>query len=1421
MSAPAGYLEINRRFGPLHSSGRPEELASSSYLRSLGADFRTLGWDDLLKQTLVVVLGEPGSGKSWELRWQCASIQRGGGRAFLIELERLVSADVVSVLAADHERFQQWRRGTDVAHFFLDSVDEAKIRRHSDFYTAFEKMLTAIGPAGIDRTRLIISSRISEWQPETDRHEVLSRLLAHRGSHPDESRKSEEKLPSVLVVQIEPLDRDRVRRFAEGRGINDPGQFLTALDTHFAWDFARRPLDVIDLAEFWKAHGRLGSLTEIIEHDVATKLRETTQRQTTFVLSEARAREGAEALAVATVLCKQQHFKVPDDTFLAPDALDAASCLPADWKPAEVAALLSRPLFDSAIYGQIRFHHRRVSEYLAAQWLKRRMSEGCPLHVLRQLLFDDRGAISVPRRALVPVIAWLCSGNDRWNAEVRNWVRSAAPEVHLEHGDAEGLPLEFRRDLLRSWIDRNRGREEVRTRYTPDALRRLACPQLAPDIAAFLSKTTTPRDIRELLVQFVRFGALTTCLPNLITILRTPGEPDDLKEYVLAALRDVGTPESRQQAWDILRGYPTLTNQMRLLACQTLYPRTIGAAEVAVLLEKPGPRHEDHSSLQHAFGELLEEELPAENAGALLVELNRILQAQPHIFMSEKETRISARFEFYLEVLPLILTRLLSGVALDESRCLAAAESLSLLAEADPFHRHRNDYYESLDDMTKAHPGVRRCFFRRCVARWRTEHPKDANCFFVTHEFNCVLHLAEADLSWMIEDIESNSSHADRRPVLYATLRLLRNRRDPRIDRLQRAVRKDAELSAEVAAARAGDRWGWLRRFRYRWGSAYEWKYWWLRKRNAASWKWRACREWWRLLRYRHRLRSGRAVPALAGLTQEARGDQTKYTSLDWERLAAKRGAGVARAVKSGCKRVWREFTPLLPHEKPWPNEVDRGVVAGLVGIQSMFTDGEHSFGSLSDADARLITRYAVHEMNGFPDWFPDLVAAKPAAVADVVRQCVLGEWQYPPDREHCYDVLAHLAWENGCLSRLVRTTVVELLGTGDPANHSIRDYALSLAVSTSIPPDTELGAIAAARCRVLDVGSDGFGMWLAVCLQFDAGQAVSILEERLADCSTAADVVLQVCALLGDEMRPRVPRLVRPDYLNPPALARLIVLVYRHVRPEDDIDRTRTGPYTPTDRDAASRFRGALVARLAQAEGPEVLGLLRSLLTHSELARHYDWIRHLLDERFVTDADILAWSPAAIREFAREYETTPRTDAELFQITVNRIADVKNDVENSDNSLREEIRKNDSEYVLRRWLARKLNERSRQRYTVPQEEEIDQKVRPDLRTETPHTAPVSIELKWADNWTLPQLLERLENQLLGQYLRAERNRYGVYVLATDGRKRHWEVTGSADAAFDEVVDRVALRAQELVTLHPEIGDMRVVGIDFRPPPER
>jgi hypothetical protein len=192
------------------------------------------------------------------------------------------------------------------------------------------------------------------------------------------------------------------------------------LDQQHAWEFVRRPVDVTELVSYWQDKGRLGSLTELIEHDLQTKLRETTARENLDPLDEKQAREGAEALAAAVVFCRQFSFRIRDDAHL-PNVpgLEARSCLPEDWRPDQCRALLSRALFDSASYGCIRFHHRRIAEYLAAQWMTKRMQEACPLTELEHLFVAQVGGRRLIRPAVAPVVAWLSYSEEDWSKEVR------------------------------------------------------------------------------------------------------------------------------------------------------------------------------------------------------------------------------------------------------------------------------------------------------------------------------------------------------------------------------------------------------------------------------------------------------------------------------------------------------------------------------------------------------------------------------------------------------------------------------------------------------------------------------------------------------------------------------------------------------------------------------------------------------------------------------------------------------------------------------------------------------------------------------------------------------------------------------------------------------------------------------------------
>lgn len=61
---------------------------------------------------------------------------------------------------------------------------------------------------------------------------------------------------------------------------------------------------------------------------------------------------------------------------------------------------------------------------------------------------------------------------------------------------------------------------------------------------------------------------------------------------------------------------------------------------------------------------------------------------------------------------------------------------------------------------------------------------------------------------------------------------------------------------------------------------------------------------------------------------------------------------------------------------------------------------------------------------------------------------------------------------------------------------------------------------------------------------------------------------------------------------------------------------------------------------------------------------------------------------------------------------------------------------------------------------------------RPDARIHTTGVeGPVPIELKIADKWTGAELLERLENQLCGDYLRDDRCSCGINLLINRGEE--------------------------------------------------
>ena len=108
--------------------GKLSEADQQSFLVSLGWS-RGTTWEDLLRSRRVLMISEAGAGKTYECREQAQRLWDAGEPAFFVELAALAAGDLRSLLDDEEEaRLDTWLSSqSDVATFFLDSIDELKL----------------------------------------------------------------------------------------------------------------------------------------------------------------------------------------------------------------------------------------------------------------------------------------------------------------------------------------------------------------------------------------------------------------------------------------------------------------------------------------------------------------------------------------------------------------------------------------------------------------------------------------------------------------------------------------------------------------------------------------------------------------------------------------------------------------------------------------------------------------------------------------------------------------------------------------------------------------------------------------------------------------------------------------------------------------------------------------------------------------------------------------------------------------------------------------------------------------------------------------------------------------------------------------------------------------------------------------------
>jgi hypothetical protein len=183
-----------------------------------------VSFESIADAPCVVLLGEPGIGKSTALELECRAIEKklaGTGDVLLrVDLREFQTDQRLAARVFTSRQMEDWRQGAGILHLFFDSLDEALLR--------------------IDNIAAVLSSELKKLPPERLRLRLASRTVDWPAGL-ESSLRNIWGGDRVRVFELVPLRRMDVVTAAKSEGI-DPDAFLDAIDALGAAPLANRPV---------------------------------------------------------------------------------------------------------------------------------------------------------------------------------------------------------------------------------------------------------------------------------------------------------------------------------------------------------------------------------------------------------------------------------------------------------------------------------------------------------------------------------------------------------------------------------------------------------------------------------------------------------------------------------------------------------------------------------------------------------------------------------------------------------------------------------------------------------------------------------------------------------------------------------------------------------------------------------------------------------------------------------------------------------------------------------------------------------------------------------------------------------------------------------------------------------------------------
>lgn len=1406
-------------------------------------------WGDLLGSKRVLIVSAAGAGKTHECREQAKRLFAEGKAAFFLSLESISTNDIRFLLEpVQLARYRHWLTvGHTEAHFFLDSADELLLS-HGDFRLALRKLAAALD-GQLHRASIVVTSRpialdldafaselpVIPPPPEVEvvnsPDEPFRRLIsgeARKEHHADKKPKDRDPETGVRIAGLTSLSQPQIEKLAGARGVRNVPALIAEIDRKRAWEFARRPQELIEICSYWNEHGQLGTRSQQVAEDIRRKLQETGERKRYVTLSDAKALEGAERLALAQILTRKRTIRFSDLSLDAAEQESATdpSFILDDWLENERAELLQRPLFGFASYGRVRFHHRSAVEYLAAQRLNRFCQNGhMAKSALFSLLFGECYGQQLVFPSMRAVAAWLAIGNDA----VRDELLRREPEALMDDGDPESFPLSARRRILAEYV-RRYGKDEwrgVRIPY-PQVLR-FASPELSPTVRELWDEGSTNPEVCELLIDLVQAGRMQDCLDIASEAANDPDATQTDRVTALTALAemtDAGGLDALVASILTEKHWPSRVKEDVL---GVLFPKHMTIDQFVEIIGQIQVTKHSVGGIEWTLPRLIPAMcLDSTQSWEFRAALTRLMEAS--IERSENWPHFASRYSHLSSALAtLCLAELTSD----------AVPSRDLIAAAVITTRLRGHEY---GDEKPGADLVNR--FHRAPRSWRKDTYVAEGAFCAAHipacngnEFGANLTHGTLvgqpdndDFDWLVAICRDASAEQQTRAAAFWDAMWLMRPSGALDDKRVRELREVAG-SEPSWAEKLEERLAPPKRDRTYEAQEAKWKME-AEKRKAKE---QAAIETWVTWRnevvsdpgaYFAKTKDRQVVWDFAQVLE--RDPQDRGWCAHWHRatITAHFSEAIADRVHAAFCRYWRTVRVPLRSDRAEEkrNTVWSHWIHALAGVYAEAEDPDWAKGLIAK-DAEYAARLAPEEMDGVPPWLTQLVEHYP----DVV------------DRTLGKELSAQL-------SDAVNFAFPGLLADFSRADHSVLEFfAPRVSAWLSTTPATFDGeheqarvydhlerAIdfllrsSADRSLLHDLARERLGagpaspfvlLWLMLLFNAAPQEAIAT-HERLVDTlapQARYQLSVNLFAAFSDRRSARFcPDMSDPRF-TPALLLRLVRLAYAEIRLADDIEGAGTGTYSPTARDEAQHGPSAVLGALLSRTGSEAWAAKQAMRADPLFAHFKDRLDQLAREKAASEAEGPAHTDADIAQVETHGEAPPADRNGMFRLMMDRLSDLKHDIAAHEFSERPILLGIVLEKHMQVWFAKRLQERQNGAFRVDREALVINDKETDIRLLSARSnTQAVIEMKLANNgYTIPDLEKALAEQLIGQYMQHDNCRAGC-LLVTMNKTRHWKCPDTgARLDFEAVLARLRAYAEALESQMNHEVRLAVVGIDL------